>query len=109
MVEIKFPIDFTNCPNCGSERRIAESVTNEEIAKGSLKLGQKTPFIVSRAVIFDPTVKLFGKKALVLLGIFDVCADCGTVYCIHAEKGTGTVEPQIPPPTDRMPPGFGRG
>ena len=108
--ELKFPIDFKECPNCGSNRRIAEIVTNEEIEKGNLKPGQRTPFIAAKALVFDPkTLKIItpNKEVLILLGFFDACADCGTIYCLQATKNIGTVE--MGPSSGEMPPGFGRG
>ena len=96
---IEFPKTFDKCPNCGSEVRIAETVTNQEIAKGKVKPGKKTPFVMARTAIFDKdVVDIFGwrKKAVVLFGFFDVCADCGTFYCIHADEGEGTVDMGAP-------------
>ena len=112
MTELQFPIDFTCCPNCGSERRVAETVTNEEIEKGNLKPEHKTPFIASRALIFDPSsMKLvLGEKIVTALyGFIDICADCGTVYARHIEKGQAVVGIELMPPKGQVPPGFGRG
>jgi len=109
-MELRFPIEFTECPTCGSKRRIAEMVTKEEIEKGNLKPGQRTPIIASRCLIFDPTSLqiLVPKKEVLMLSVFlDACADCGTLYCIHIEKGVGVIGTQ--PPSGEIPPGFGRG
>jgi len=111
--ELKFPINFKECPNCGSTRRIAEIVTNEEIEKGNLKPGQRTPFIVARTIVADPqklkliALTAIGREELVLMGFLDICADCGTVYCVQATKNIGTVG--VGQPSGEMPPGFGRG
>ena len=112
MTELKFPITFDKCPNCGSNKRIAEIVTNEEIEKGRIEPGNKTAFMIAKTVITDPKTLKFiisSKEVVVLLGAFDACADCGTLYCISASKGTGTVGTQAMTPTGKMPPGFGRG
>jgi len=93
MEELKFPIDFDSCPNCGSTRRLAEEVMRKEKDKG--KVGEDTkPFAFSgQSLMADPRKTFL--SAPILLTFYDVCADCGTVYCVHAELGTAT--PQMKP------------
>ena len=110
MKELEFPIVFTSCPNCGGKRRIAEIVTNEEIEKGNLEPGQITPFIASKTLIFNPrSLKILipTKEVMALLGLLDICADCGIVYCIHVQKGKGVIG--TAPPAGEVPPSFGKG
>ena len=112
--ELNYPIIFDKCPNCGGTRRIIEIETNREIEKGELKPGSKVPVLVTTSRIYDPTQiqKLFilSKEIPVLFGYYDVCADCGTLYCVAMQKGKGVIGAQQPPPsTEQMPPFFGRG
>ena len=90
--ELHFPIDFDKCPVCGSTRRVAEEIMKEEIEKGKIGEGIKAAVTIFQAIITDP--RKLQLSVPVLITAIDVCADCGTVYCIHAEKRTGT--PQHP-------------
>ena len=92
-----YPIKFELCPVCGSESRIIETETNEEISKGNLKIGTKIPILATRTIIFVPTEpKILAKRTVpMLMGYFDVCADCGTLYCVEMQKNEGIVEPQF--------------
>jgi len=93
MEEVKFPIDFDSCPNCGSTRKLAEEVMRKEKDKG--KVGEEAkPFaFFGQSLMADPRRPFI--SAPILLTFYDVCADCGTVYCVHAELGTAT--PQMKP------------
>lgn len=107
---IEYPKTFTACPNCGSTERFAEIETLEEIKKGNVSEGSRTPILISQTRVFDPNVKsilLYRKQIPVLLGFYDVCCACGTLYCCEMQKATGMVEPQIK--GNHPPPPFGRG
>lgn len=104
--ELQFPIEFDKCPVCGSTRRLVALVTDEEIEKGNIKKETKgkIPFLSGRAAIFDPTaLKLISipSHCPVLVGYFDICLECGTLYCTKIEKHIGHVQverkPGIPP------------
>ena len=109
--ELKFPLTFSVCPACGSTRRAAEMVTEKEIKKGKIKKETKIPFMSGRAPIFDPTQvsRLVGLplQCPLLVAYFDICYDCGTLYCVRVEKHTGAVEVEMP--KGKPPVGFGRG
>ena len=113
--ELQFPFNFSSCPNCGSTRRIAETVTKEEISKGKIKEGSRTAMFVMKSVVHDPdkaTKLLAPQKVIVLLAVADICADCGTMYAINVEKGEGVLDierPQQPPFGGQMPSFFGKG
>ena len=113
--ELKYPIEFDKCPNCGSTRRIIEIETNKEIEKGELGRDSKIPVLSTTSRIFNSNQmqKLFvlSKEIPVLFGYYDVCAQCGTLYCVAMQKGKGIVEPRQQPPSSeqQMPPLFGRG
>ena len=110
-----YPIKFESCPNCGSTERFGEIETQEEIKKGNLLKDSRTAIMLSKTMIFNPEDKrvlLFRKQVPVLVGVFDVCCSCGTLYCISMDKGTAVIEPQLGknvPPGNNTPPFFGKG
>ncbi len=81
-----FPINIDKCPNCGSTRRIANEVLEIEKEKG--KIGPKVVSFLfqHQSLITDPAKTVL--SAPIIMSFFDVCVDCGTVYCIHAEVKT---------------------
>ena len=88
--ELKFPIEFKECPNCGSTRRIAQTIIDEQIEKGLA--GKDTIGIssVTNSVLWDQRKMLLSVPVLTCLE--DVCLDCGTKYCIKAMKGQGRAQ-----------------
>ncbi len=92
-----YPIKFEICPLCGSESRILETETQLLISSGDLAVGTKIPAMISNTALFNPpsTHILARKEVPVLTGFYDVCADCGMVYCVEMHKGAALVEPQI--------------
>lgn len=89
--EIKFPLEFTQCPSCGSTKRIAAMLLEKEKEKG--KAGKDTTGIIQtiQAIIADPRHIVL--SAPVVMALVDICADCGTLYCILAQTGTATPGP----------------
>ena len=94
---MEYPIKFKSCPACGSESRMVETETEDEISKGNLKVGTKIAVMISRTLIFNPanTVIMAKRTVPMLIGFFDVCSLCGNLYCVEMQKGEGIVEPQI--------------
>lgn len=83
---IKFPLDYPKCPVCGSERRVAMEALKSEHEEGRCH-GAKNAFLFQhQSLIANPNMQFL--SALMVLTFFDACADCGTVYCIHAETKT---------------------
>lgn len=76
-----FPKTFDSCPNCNSKRRMADMIVQELIAKGANK-ALKAWVVMNQSKIADPTRTTLTDP--VLITIFDVCYDCGTLYCIEA-------------------------
>ena len=110
MEKLKYPITFSKCPNCGSERCIVEIETNNEIEKGNLAPGVRIPILVTESHLIDKSKPLKeAKKFTALVGYYDVCADCGTLYCkrINKVEGTATPQPRIQPTRIMPPGGFG--
>lgn len=85
---LKFPLDFNECPSCGSTKRVAETVLNQEKEAKRIGANARAAIHVARSMIADP--RMIGLKAPVIIAFLDICAGCGTVYCVHAELGTAT-------------------
>ena len=109
MEELKYPLTFTQCPNCGSKHCIVEIETNNEIEKGNLTPGMKIPILMTESHLIDKRQPIKeARKFTALVGYYDICADCGTLYCRQIDKveGTATPKPRIQPKI--IPPhGFG--
>jgi len=95
---IEYPKKFDICPNCGSMVRIIEAESMEEASKkgGVMGVGVKTGCLITRSAIFDPSKVgvIAPKKVSVVVARYDICADCGTLYCVEVQKGEGTASPQ---------------
>lgn len=106
--ELKFPLNYTKCPVCGSTKRVAETLVKQEQEKGKIRPGVNTFLFMQQTLVMDPSKILVSVP--VLLTFYDVCLDCGTVYCVHAELGQGTPQMKQPPPGGNMRPfGFPQG
>ena len=118
---MNYPIKFEKCPVCGSDKRIVNEETKIEIEKGNLPDGAKIPALISQSKLVDMSTQmlLVRKSFPVLMGFIDICADCGTLYCVEVQKATGVIDPQVrsqPPGMYRpngdggqAPPFFGKG
>lgn len=106
MIEKEYPLKFEACPNCSSKSRVAEETAAEEVGSGHLKVGTRIAVIISRTAVFDPSdTTIIAKREIpILTGFYDVCAECGTMYCVEMQKGMGVAEPQV-----KRPGGDGRG
>lgn len=92
-----YPKMFESCPNCGSTSRVIEKETQEEIAQGNLGVGTKLAAMIVRTAIFNPNdAKLLASRQFpVVVSFFDICDDCGTVYCCEIQKGSAVAKPQM--------------
>ncbi len=86
MEEIKFPLSFTQCPVCGSIRRVANEILNSEKEKGKVGLEISAFLFQHQSLIADARKTIL--SAPMITSMYDVCVDCGTVYCIHVQVGT---------------------
>jgi len=95
---IEYPKKFDLCPNCGSMVRIIESETREEASKrkGAVGTEAKTGCLITQSPIFDPTKAaiIAPKKISIIMARYDICADCGTLYCVEVQKSEGSASPQ---------------
>ena len=80
-----FPKVFTQCPNCGSERRVAGMIAADlvEQGKASPKFGA---WIFAQGSVILPDKPAF--SAPQVKWAVDICYDCGTMYCIQVDVGT---------------------
>ena len=81
--EIQFPLDFDVCPNCGSTKRVANELVQVEKEHNLAPLGMKAWLWDHQTIIADK--KSPPVSAPVVAACFDVCVDCGTLYCVHVE------------------------
>lgn len=106
---MEYPKKFSVCPCCKSPRRIIEEEVLEEIAAGRLDIGARVPILVTQAALFNPNskTKLLARKQIpVMIGFYDVCSECGTLYCVEMQKQTTIVDPQV---QGKIPPtGYGK-
>jgi hypothetical protein len=92
--KMDYPKKFPKCPNCGSEVRVIESEAKEEMAKGNIKVVTRATCMVTETAVFDPTSLIVAPREVPMIRAFyDICADCGTLYCIGLEKGAVRAEP----------------
>ena len=100
--KLKFPMDFTKCPACGSEKKIIETALNEELIKPT---SQKTALHVFAVALIDQFSVLTRVTVPILMVLIDACAECGTIYVTRIDKTIGA--PQSGPPgSQSFPPSF---
>lgn len=95
---IEFPLTFTQCPNCGSTRRISDEVVQSEKAEGRIPTVQSSCLFQQQSLIAPPDLRFITAK--VIMWSADGCADCGTVYVTYAKVETATpqmVQQKRPP------------
>ncbi len=93
------PKEFKSCPNCGSTRRFCEMAMTDEVPAPGQK--KKTPVLMSGEYVYDGLA-----GPIILQGLFDVCCDCGILYCVMMQKVQSKIAPLSPP---GGPPGRPRG
>lgn len=108
--------EFDKCPNCGSTRRFAGEVAEEQKEKGAVGEGLKFGLQQVGGPIMDPrkiSQTLVGAKVPVVTALLDVCMDCGTIYAVRLERGEVPLRavvaqpPKGQPPPGMVPPGLG--
>lgn len=116
--KLQFPITWDGCPNCGSSKRVVGSVKDELIAqdKWSPELEGGIQQLIT--TVADPKKVQRMLTIPILLSLLDICAECGTVYCVRTErkdvsptmkKGQGPFGPFGGPPPFGSPPFGGVG
>jgi hypothetical protein len=92
----RFPMTFDKCPSCGSTKRVAGMIGDEEKAKGRIRKEGLAVAFIQQVVINDPTITVLSAPAL--MTYYDICADCGDVYCVMAQIGKAQSKPMNMPP-----------
>jgi len=95
---MEYPKKFACCPNCGSSVRVVEQEALLELSKGNVRPEGKPGVITIETAIFDPGAKggiIMPREFPVIRARLDVCADCGSLYCVEVDKVTGKATPQI--------------
>ena len=85
---------FTKCPSCGGTRTLANTILQEQIKAGKMPKDSKAFIYQHQSLIAKATGWL---SAPIILTFFDVCSDCGTAYCVHAEERMAVVGNKMPP------------
>ena len=103
--ELKFPLEFTACPVCGSTRKLAEELVKQEQEKGKIGADANPFLFQQQTLIMDPRKVILSFP--VLISFYDVCLGtddkpCGTVYCVHTELVQGAPQMKQPPPSGNM-------
>ena len=70
---------FTKCPICSGEETVGQKVLGKEGALEATVHPLANPALVAAVPI--------------LVVYYDICATCGTRYCVRVEKGSGMVGP----------------
>jgi len=102
-----FPMTFTKCPACGSEKRIVETAMDEE--SPNRPANQKCALHMLGVALTSQAGALSRVTVPILMVLTDACVECGTIYITRIDKGIGTPQPQGNLPTPRPPFGGGRG
>lgn len=100
MEGMKLPIEFKECPNCGSDKRIANEILENEKAKGKTGKDANAYLFMHQSLIADPAKTIL--SAPLITAFFDACMVCGTVYCVHMDVKTA-----MPGMGKKMPPAGG--
>jgi len=95
---------FDKCPNCKSPSKVVGDEVDKAIVAGEFPKGRKLAALDVQTIVMDKsqTPKMLGagfQRTGVRLR-FDVCRECGTMYCVNYEVGRVAVskEQGQPPP-----------
>ena len=92
--QVKFPLKFNQCPNCGSEERVTKVVLDNEHTKGKAMKATDSHLIQCQSLITNPNMPFL--SAPMVVAYLDACADCGTIYCVRAEVITAVPGVKLP-------------
>jgi hypothetical protein len=93
---MEYPKKFPVCPHCGSMVRVIESEAMQELAKGNLKVVTRASCLTTETAIFDPTSPIIAARDVpVVRAFYDICADCGSLYCVEIDKASARAQPQF--------------
>ena len=95
---MEYPKIFEACPVCKNKVRIVESERNAQVEAGVMNPKATIPALFTQSFMFDPNDKsiiLARRQVPMLLASYDICSECGTLYCTRVEKKMIMMEPGI--------------
>ncbi len=95
--ELKFPLTFYKCRDCGGEKFVARTIADREVEKGKITPGRPTGTSFGSMAIADPSKTTLTVPALTFLR--DICAECGheqVVYIACQEMAATAMVQQLP-------------
>lgn len=90
--ELKFPLEFNECPNCRGTRKVFNTVMEQEKAKGKIGEDAKGGTRTQMVIVADMRKTFLSAPALMIT--WDICADCGMEHCIRVDLTTATPQMQ---------------
>ena len=101
--KIAFPVLFDHCPTCGCKDRLGEAAMQELRDNGMLPKEAFKDGMWWQMPMLDqahpPTILAPTFTIKVATTFFDICAECGTVYCTKFDMlNTQAQVQQQPPP-----------
>lgn len=104
--------EFDKCPGmkdgkpCGSTRRFAGEVAEEQREKGLMGKGLKVGIFQMSGPIADPrkvNQMLVGTKVPIISALLDICMECGTLYAVRLERGDAPLSAIMAQPRGQPP------
>lgn len=100
--KMTLPVVFNKCPHCGGTKLLARDYLNQLRDEGAIHKDSFKGSLQHQIPLVDqahpPTILAQVIKIKVLVVQFDVCADCGTMYCVNFECKEAPAQMQPMPP-----------
>ncbi len=93
-MQIPFTKAFKECPSCGSTNRVANEVIQKQKDEDKVRKDVRAWLFSHQSMIADITKPHI--QVPVVISLYDVCMDCGTVYCIEVGVRMGQPQKQGP-------------
>jgi hypothetical protein len=109
IIRMRVEKTFEKCPACGHVGTIVQDRVNELITEEKLSPGTKLAALVSQSPLVDPRRQVILAKKTIsgIITIYDVCSNCGCLYCVAAQEVEMQMKPQdIPMPKGNQSPPF---
>ena len=95
----KYKKEVSQCPVCGSTKRLFESLGNKVKEAGLAQEGFTCCMDFKQGVIIDKRIQIpIGSEIPAYRVMVDVCLDCHTIYAVLVEVGSAkkVIKPIIP-------------
>ena len=86
MAEERNVLNITTCPHCGGEKFLAMEVCKQQVEVGKLPKESTAYLFSHKSIIAGPAGTWL--TAQMVISFFDICEECGTTVCVHAEVKT---------------------